>query len=219
MTKPRLSWTEVGRVAALADRCLDRSPLAPASKNGSASTTARGDWTFTARRPATFAALASSALPAGEVAPTPPPAATPASTPVVPARTTRRVVAPDFRSVSPVIEERVEAFLAWTASELSARAAFIADEGGLPLGNQGDFGDLAAVSTSVFHLLDEYQRELPAFEVGRVLLDMVRPNGVLHIVVVRTHLGRFGVGVLCDEAIDRAGLSALESGLTTTLTE
>lgn len=147
------------------------------------------------------------------------PAALALGTPRSSARVAERLEVPDFHAVSAVIEDRVEAFLSWTVETLSARAAFIADEGGLSLGNRGQVGDLAAVSTSVFHLLDEYRRELPAFEVGRVMLDMVRPNGVLHIVVVGTDLGRFGVGVLCDDALDRNSLSALENGLTTTLTE
>jgi len=191
MTKPFLSWTDRHHVSALVGRCL--GPAGP-------------------KPPFVDSPKAEErALPVGFGGPRP--------TPRPGHRAGEPLQVPDFHAVSAVIEDRVEAFLSWTVDALAARAAFIADEGGLSLGNRGQVGDLAAVSTSVFHLLDEYRRELPAFEVGRVLLDMVRPNGVLHIVVVGTDLGRFGVGVLCDDALDRLSLSALENGLTTTLTE
>jgi hypothetical protein len=42
---------------------------------------------------------------------------------------------------------------------------------------------------------------------------------VLHIVVARTRLGRFGVGVLCGDALGKSAMAALEKGLTATLSE
>lgn len=154
-------------------------------------------------------------------APPPAPAETggPPSAALESARLNKRVEVPDFQGMSGILEDRITAFLNWTVETLNARAAFIADEGGLSLGDRGELGDLAAVSTSVFHLLDEYRRELPEFEVARVLLDMVRPDGVLHIVVARTHLGRFGVGVLCGDALGKSAMAALEQGLVATLSE
>jgi hypothetical protein len=245
MTKPSLSWTDRGHVASLVDQCLstrvtslsggepNEGFLRLSGRNHLRTLVAGGTNLARPHALATGAPGARLAAPPAAGLPSlhqissvqfrsAPPAAPvePAQTPPVDsARPSLRAEVPDFHRVSPILEERIDAFLNWTVETLQARAAFIADEGGLSLGDRGQLGDLAAVSTSVFHLLDEYRRELPEFEVARVLLDMVRPDGVLHIVVARTRLGRFGVGVLCEDALGKSAMAALEQGLTATLSE
>jgi hypothetical protein len=195
MTKPSLSWIEASYIAELVHRCRTREVRAPPIGP------------IVVKREMRDAVAMPPLEKAARPAPPPP-------------KKRAAPVVPDFRKLGESIEARIALYLDWvTGPLLGARVAFIGDDAGLPLGSKGDLGDIVAVSTSVFVLLDDYQRELPAFEFNHVTLDMARPQGQLHLVVVRTDLGRFCLGAVHDELLERPVVDALVAGLNATLSE
>jgi hypothetical protein len=139
--------------------------------------------------------------PAAPEPPAPPPAVT--APPAPPPAT----VYPAFSAPSRNLEERLQALIAWIERSVTCRAAFIADDNGLPVVEHigADPGEIAA-SSSILLMLASL-RSLMRDSGGWLSLKL--GTAVLHVVEVDTPWGRFGIGVVTDDSLPREFLTAL----------
>lgn len=100
------------------------------------------------------------------------------------------------------LPEKLELFLHWLMGSTGAYAAFVADEDGLPLSNRHTTEDLIAIcavldktAREVSHLLEEDPEGSLSFE-----LDA---DNVLHVTWVVTPAGRFAIGVVIADVLER----------------
>lgn len=154
-------------------------------------------------RPVTRAAVA--AAPAVATAPAAAPAPAPAV--VAPAKVTY----PPFHSDSSQLDERLQALVSWIESCVACRAAFIADDNGLPVVEHlgAEQGHIAAASSILLMLASV--RSLMRDSGGWLSLKM--SSAVLHVVEVATRWGRFGIGVVTDDSLPLEFLTALSAAV------
>ncbi len=134
----------------------------------------------------------------------PPPAPPPPAAPAKPSYT-------PFSSTSRNLEERLQALVAWIDGNVVCRAAFIADDNGLPVVEHlgPEPGHIAAASSILVMLASvrSLMRE------GGGWLSLALGSSVLNVVEVATRWGRFGIGVVTDEALPREFLTALSAAV------
>ncbi len=109
------------------------------------------------------------------------------------------------------LEERLQALVTWIEDCVSCRAAFIADDNGLPVVEHvaADPGHVAAASSILMMLASV--RTLMRDSGGWLSLKM--SSGVLHVVEVTTRWGRFAIGVVTDDLIAQEFLTALSAAV------
>jgi len=116
-----------------------------------------------------------------------------------------------FAPSSQQLEERLQALVAWIEDCVPCRAAFIADDNGLPVVEHlgTDPGHVAAASSILVMLASV--RTLMCDSGGWLVLEL--GAAVLNVVEVVTRWGRFGVGVVTDDALPREFLVALSAAV------
>jgi hypothetical protein len=138
----------------------------------------------------------------------PPPAAAPAPAvaPPVP-----RAPYPPFVAPSRQLEERLQALVAWIEACVPCRAAFIADDNGLPVVEHvgAEAGHIAAASSILMMLASV--RTLMRDSGGWLSLKLGAQ--VLNVVELATRWGRFGIGVVTEDALPREFLLALSDAV------
>jgi hypothetical protein len=112
-----------------------------------------------------------------------------------------------FTSSSQQLEERLQALMTWIEDCVPCRAAFVADDNGLPVVEHlgTDPGHVAAASSIL--LLLASVRTLMRDSGGWLSLQL--GAAVLNVVEVATRWGRFGLGVVSDDALPREFLVVL----------
>lgn len=112
-----------------------------------------------------------------------------------------------FTSSSQQLEERLQALMAWIEDCVPCRAAFIADDNGLPVVEHlGTDPEHVAAASSILLLLASV-RTLMRDSGGWLSLQL--GAAVLNVVEVATRWGRFGLGVVSDDALPREFLVVL----------
>ncbi len=142
--------------------------------------------------------------------PRPAPRATPA--PAVPAiQPAPRPAYRPFVASSPQLEDRLQALVAWIEGCVPCRAAFIADDNGLPVVEHvgAEAGHVAAASSILMMLASV--RTLMRDSGGWLSLELGAQ--VLSVVEVATRWGRFGIGVVTEDALPRDFLRALSDAV------
>jgi hypothetical protein len=223
MTNSRsLSWIDRGRWAGLLAKVTDAPagdtvprparPARPAAPVPAAP--ARRTPTAPPALPSAAAPPPRPMVPSIPVLPPPPPP--PSSLPPLPVAVAvvpppppppARPIYPDFSSASRNLEERLQALVAWIERCVPCRAAFIADDNGLPVVEHlgADAGQIAAAS-SILEMLASL-RSLMRDSGGWLSLKL--GAAVLHVVEIATPWGRFGIGVVTDDSLPREFLAAL----------
>jgi len=116
-----------------------------------------------------------------------------------------------FAAAARQLEDRLQALVAWIEDCVPCRAAFIADDNGLPvvehLGTEA--GHVAAASSILLMLASV--RALVRDSGGWLSLELGAE--VLNVVEVATRWGRFGIGVVTDDALPREFLLALSDAV------
>jgi hypothetical protein len=114
---------------------------------------------------------------------------------------------PPFTSPSQLLEERLQALVAWIEACVPCHAAFIADDNGLPVVEHlGAAAEHIAAASAILLTLASV-RSLVEDSGGWLSLKLGAT--VLNVVEVGTQWGRFGVGVVTDDSLPRDLLSAL----------
>jgi hypothetical protein len=134
------------------------------------------------------------------VAPPPPPIDVPPPPPQI-------KTYPPFSSPSRNLEERLQGLVAWIEACVPCRAAFIADDNGLPVVEHigADPGQIAAASSILLMLASV--RSLMRDSGGWLSLKL--GEAILNVVEVATQWGRFGIGIVTDDALPREFLAVL----------
>lgn len=116
-----------------------------------------------------------------------------------------------FAPSSQQLEDRLQALVAWIESCVPCHAAFIADDNGLPvvehLGTES--GHVAAASSILVMLASV--RTLMRGSGGWLAVEL--GAAVMNVVEVATRWGRFGVGVVTDDALPREFLVMLSAAV------
>ena len=135
----------------------------------------------------------------------PPPRPAPRATPLP------RAPNPPFVASSRQLEERLQALVAWIEGCVPCRAAFIADDNGLPVVEHvgAEAGHIAAASSILMMLASV--RTLMRDSGGWLSLKLGAQ--VLNVVEVTTRWGRFGIGVVTEDALPREFLLALSDAV------
>jgi hypothetical protein len=135
-----------------------------------------------------------------------PPTAAPAPVAAPP-----RVSYPPFVAPSRQLEERLQALVAWIEACVPCHAAFIADDNGLPVVEHvgAEAGHVAAASSILLMLASV--RTLMRDSGGWLSLKLGAQ--VLNVVEVATRWGRFGIGVVTEDALPREFLLALSEAV------
>ncbi len=135
----------------------------------------------------------------------PPPAAASAAPPAP------RPAYRPFVASSRQLEERLQALVAWIEDCVPCRAAFIADDNGLPVVEHvgAEAGHVAAASSILMMLASV--RTLMRDSGGWLSLKLGAQ--VLNVVEVATRWGRFGIGVVTEDALPRDFLLALSDAV------
>jgi hypothetical protein len=109
------------------------------------------------------------------------------------------------------LDERLQALVAWIESCVKCRAAFIADDNGLPVVEHlgAEQGHIAAASSILMMLASV--RTLMRDSGGWLSLKM--SSAVLNVVEVTTRWGRFGIGVVTDDLLPHEFLTALSAAV------
>jgi hypothetical protein len=130
-----------------------------------------------------------------------------APAPAAPPRATYR----PFVAPSRQLEERLQALVAWIEACVPCRAAFIADDNGLPVVEHvgAEAGHVAAASSILLMLASV--RTLMRDSGGWLSLELGAQ--VLNVVEVATRWGRFGIGVVTEDALPREFLLALSDAV------
>ncbi|HEX3762668.1 MAG TPA: hypothetical protein VHW23_28425 [Kofleriaceae bacterium] len=138
--------------------------------------------------------------------PRPAPRAAPEPTPLV----TRSSYRP-FVASSRQLEDRLQTLIAWIEDCVPCRAAFIADDNGLPVVEHvgAEAGHVAAASSIL--LLLASVRALMRDSGGWLSLELGAQ--VLHVVEVATRWGRFAIGVVTEDTLPRDFLLALSGAV------
>src|SRR5882672_6024474 len=136
----------------------------------------------------------------------PPPIAAPPAPPAPPRAAYRPFVAPSRQ-----LEDRLQALVAWIEDCVPCRAAFIADDNGLPVVEHvgAEAGHVAAASSILLMLASV--RTLMRDSGGWLSLKLGAQ--VLNVVEVATRWGRFGIGVVTEDALPREFLLALSDAV------
>jgi hypothetical protein len=116
-----------------------------------------------------------------------------------------------FVASSCQLEERLQALVAWIEDCVPCRAAFIADDNGLPVVEHvgAEAGHVAAASSILVMLASV--RTLMRDSGGWLSLKLGAQ--VLNVVEVATRWGRFGIGVVTEDALPREFLLALSDAV------
>jgi len=116
-----------------------------------------------------------------------------------------------FVASSRQLEERLQALVAWIEDCVPCRAAFIADDNGLPVVEHvgAEAGHVAAASSILLMLASV--RTLMRDSGGWLSLKLGAQ--VLNVVEVATRWGRFGIGVVTEDALPRDFLVALSAAV------
>lgn len=116
-----------------------------------------------------------------------------------------------FATSSRQLEERLQALVAWIEDCVPCRAAFIADDNGLPVVEHvgAEAGHIAAASSILLMLASV--RTLMRDSGGWLSLKLGAQ--VLNVVEVATRWGRFGIGVVTEDALPREFLLALSAAV------
>lgn len=201
MTNSRsLSWIDRGKWESLLSNATQQDPQAPARSSRPAAVAKPA-----AARPA--AAQPRRAATASTVPSIP---SIPASLPVAPAPAVPKTY-PPFTTTSEQLDERLQGLVSWIEACVPCRAAFIADDSGLPVVEHlgAEQGHIAAAS-SILSMLASV-RSLMRDSGGWLSLKM--SSGVLHVVEVTTRWGRFAIGVVTEDLVPHAFLTALSAAV------
>jgi hypothetical protein len=116
-----------------------------------------------------------------------------------------------FSSSSRNLEERLQALVTWIEACVPCRAAFIADDNGLPVVEHlgAEPGQIAAASSILLMLASV--RSLMRDSGGWLSLKL--GDAILHVVEVATPWGRFGIGIVTDDSLTREFLAALSAAV------
>lgn len=106
------------------------------------------------------------------------------------------------------LEANLRELVRWIEENLRSRAAFIADDHGLPVVESARAKPGHTAATSSILLLLESIRSLMG-DMGH-WISLRTASGVLHFVEVETAWGRFGVGVLTEGTLTSDAQAALE---------
>lgn len=122
-----------------------------------------------------------------------------------------RIAYPPFVAPSRQLEERLQALVAWIEACAPCRAAFIADDNGLPVVEHvgAEPGHVAAASSILLMLASV--RTLVRDSGGWLSLQLGAQ--VLNVVEIATRWGRFGIGVVTEDALPREFLLALSDAV------
>jgi hypothetical protein len=219
-TNRSLSWIDRGRWAGLLAQVTDSTDELPppprvAVPRPRASTPTSAPMPLP-RRPSSGPPSVP-ALPSTAASPPRTAAASPISVmpPVVPAPPPLNVAPPPppikaypaFSSSSRNLEERLQSLVAWIEDCVPCRAAFIADDNGLPVVEHigADPGQIAAASSILLMLASV--RSLMRDSGGWLSLKL--GTAILNVVEVATQWGRFGIGIVTDDPLPREFLAVL----------
>lgn len=195
MTKPSLSWIEPSALQALLARAS--APVRPVVE---------------APRPAVPAPVSH----AGRTGRTlPPPPMLPSPSLVDPESTAGRL--PGFERPDGSVEARLQAFLTWIHRSVVPLAAFVADEGGLPLAAFAD--DTLVAVTAPCMAIFQYLATLYGHEPRGRLVLVVDGKKLLHVAEVATRWGRFNVSILSATTIPDSTMMTIQQGLATALSD
>lgn len=205
MTNSRsLSWIDRGRWVGLLAKVTEDPPP-----------TARPVAVRPPPRPGPPPPVAAAALPAGPRLVVPPLPAVPLPPPPSelspPPRARVAAGYRPFASSSRNLEERLQALVTWIEDCVPCRAAFIADDNGLPVVEHlgAEPGQIAAASSILLMLASV--RSLMRDSGGWLSLKL--GDAILHVVEVATPWGRFGIGIVTDDSLAREFLAALSAAV------
>lgn len=118
---------------------------------------------------------------------------------------------PAFTATSRNLEERLQALVTWIEHCVPCRAAFIADDNGLPVVEHigAEPGQFAAASSILVMLAS--LRSLMGDSGGWLSLKL--GDAILHVVEIATPWGRFGIGVVTDDSLPREFLATLSAAV------
>lgn len=116
-----------------------------------------------------------------------------------------------FEPSSAVLDARLHELVQWIERVTRCRAAFIADDNGLPVveHHAAEQAQIAAAS-SILLMLASVRSML---QDGGAWMSLKTSSSVLHVVEVDTRWGRFAVGVVCDTALPSDFLSVLNDAV------
>jgi hypothetical protein len=121
-----------------------------------------------------------------------------------------------FDAPEGTLQKRLEAFIDWVTNATGSRRLFVADAEGLVLIERETDHELIAVSSSFMSLLERIRSCLGSETRGVMALDLDEET-TLHMVQVRTGLGRFTLGLVAAEPVRRSLSEGLRSGLESVL--
>jgi hypothetical protein len=132
--------------------------------------------------------------------------------PAAPPLPAPRPAYPPFVPSSRQLEDRLQALVAWIEDCVPCGAAFIADDNGLPVVEHvaAEPGHVAAASSILMMLASV--RTLVRDSGGWLSLELGAAQ-VLNVVEVTTRWGRFGIGVVTEDALPRDFLLALSDAV------
>lgn len=209
MTNSRsLSWIDRGKWESLLSNATQQEPQAPARSTRPASVSKQA-----AARPVAAAprrATSASTVPSIPSIPSSLPSVPLQVAPAAPAPAVPKTY-PPFVTTSEQLDERLQGLVNWIEACVPCRAAFIADDSGLPVVEHlgAEQGHIAAAS-SILSMLASV-RSLMRDSGGWLSLKM--SSGVLHVVEVTTRWGRFGIGVVTEDLVPHAFLTALSAAV------
>ncbi len=211
MTNSRsLSWIDRHKWESLLSNATQQEPQAPAQSTRPAPVAKPAAAPRAAPRRATAAPATVPAIPSipssiPSSIPPSPSVATAAPAPAVPK------TYPPFVTTSEQLEVRLQGLVHWIEACVPCRAAFIADDSGLPVVEHlgAEQGHIAAAS-SILSMLASV-RSLMRDSGGWLSLKM--SSGVLHVVEVTTRWGRFGIGVVTEDLVPHGFLTALSAAV------
>lgn len=132
--------------------------------------------------------------------------------PVAAVESTTAAVLVPFVAPEGTLQSRLEAYLEWAVGVARCRQIFVSDEEGLVLLEQESDGELIAVSSSFMTVLDRIRSCLGSETPGVMALD-IDSEQVLHLMQVKSNLGRFNLGCVVSEPLPRAVVESLKGGL------
>jgi hypothetical protein len=201
MTNPLISWIDRDRWASLLQGAVsdEPAPQRPAVAPPPSRATVP-----TVKAPTSVAPQAKTPI---SIAPGIPPS------PSLPSSIAPPLDVVPFAPSSNVLDTRLHELVRWIEVVTHCRAAFIADDNGLPVVEHvaAEQAQIAAAS-SILLMLASVRSMLK--DTG-TWMSLKTSSSVFHVVEVETHWGRFAVGVVCDYGLPFEFLTVLSAAVVT----
>jgi hypothetical protein len=118
----------------------------------------------------------------------------------------------EFEPREESLDRRLGTFARWVGERTGCQALFVIDQDGLLLVDQGADPAVVAISSSFMNLLERVHACLATPTEGSVAIDL-DAGRLLHLLQAETYFGRYALGFVVMQPIDRGLLPRLKRGL------